>query len=103
MAAEHITKNNFEEKALQGDKPVLVDFYAEWCGPCKKQAPIIDELSSEEAFGIYKVDVDAENELAQKFAVLSIPTLIIFKGGKEVKRLQGFHEKQSLIDEMKAA
>lgn len=104
MAAELLTAENFDEKVIQSDKPVLVDFYAEWCGPCKKQGPIIDELASEASdFGVYKVDVDAVNELAQKYAVLSIPTLLIFKGGEEKKRLQGFHEKETLLNEVKSA
>lgn len=104
MAAEHITTDNFDEKVISSGKTVLVDFFAEWCGPCKKQGPVIDEMAGEqEEFGIYKVDVDANNELAQKYSILSIPTLLVFKGGEEKKRIQGFHEKEALFEELKNA
>jgi len=92
MAAIHFSDADFEEKVLKNTLPVLVDFYAEWCGPCRMAAPIIDELS-----GIYdgkvligKVDVDASVATAAKFGVQSIPTVIMFKDGKEVERKVGF-------------
>lgn len=97
--AEHLTAENFEEKVLKNDKKVLVDFYAEWCGPCKKQAPIIDELASE-GKNVYKLDVDQYNEISSKYGILSIPTLVIFKNGEEVKRLMGFQEKDVLVSEL---
>lgn len=99
MPAEHITGENFEEKVLKSDKKVLVDFYAEWCGPCKKQAPIMDELA-EEGQNVFKLDVDKHNDLASKYGVLSIPTLIIFENGEEVNRLMGFQEKNTLLSEL---
>jgi thioredoxin 1 len=92
MGAAHINQDEFDAKVLQSDKPVMVDFYAEWCGPCKMAAPIIDQLADEFAdkAAIVKVDVDANNELAGKYGVMSIPTVIIYKDGKEVDRKIGF-------------
>ena len=90
-----ITTQNFEEEVLRSEKPVLVDFWATWCGPCMRQAPIVEELAGE-GYSVGKVDVDQEPALAQKFQVMSIPTLIIFKDGKEPKRLVGLTAKDTL-------
>lgn len=93
--AKVITSQNFEEEVLKSAKPVLVDFWATWCGPCRRQGPIIDELA-EEGYAVGKVDVDQEQELAQKYQVMSIPTLLIFKDGKEVNRMVGLTPKNTL-------
>lgn len=93
--AKVITSQNFEAEVLKSDKPVLVDFWATWCGPCKRQGPIIDELA-EEGYAVGKVDVDQEPNLAQQYQVMSIPTLLVFKGGKEVKRMVGLTPKNTL-------
>lgn len=93
--AKIITAQNFEAEVLKAEKPVLVDFWATWCGPCRRQAPVVEELS-EEGFLVGKVDVDAQPGLAQQFQIMSIPTLLIFKGGKEVKRLVGLTSKADL-------
>ena len=90
-----ITTQNFEEEVLRSEKPVLVDFWATWCGPCMRQGPIVEELAGE-GYSVGKVDVDQELALAQKFQVMSIPTLIIFKDGKEAKRLVGLTAKDTL-------
>lgn len=92
MPAIHVTDADFEEKVLQSDKPVLVDFYAEWCGPCKMAAPIIDELAETKAdtVSIVKLDVDTNQQTAASFGVMSIPTMILYKDGKEVDRRVGF-------------
>lgn len=84
--------------ALQGNNPVLVDFFAEWCGPCKMLAPILEKLSSEYAgkVDIIKVDIDEEGELAQKYGIQSIPTLVVFKGGEEADRVIGFQSEDNL-------
>ena len=90
-----ITTQNFEEEVLRSEKPVLVYFWATWCGPCMRQGPIVEELAGE-GYSVGKVDVDQEPALAQKFQVMSIPTLIIFKDGKEAKRLVGLTAKDTL-------
>lgn len=90
-----ITTQNFEEEVLRSEKPVLVDFWATWCGPCMRQGPIVEELAGE-GYSVGKVDVDQEPALARKYQVMSIPTLIIFKDGKEAKRLVGLTAKDTL-------
>ena len=90
-----ITAQNFETEVLQSEKPVLVDFWATWCGPCMRQAPIVEELS-QEGYAVGKVDVDQEQGLAQQYGIMSIPTMLIFKGGKEVNRIVGLTPKDKL-------
>lgn len=100
MPAVHFTDDTFDEKVLQSDKPVMVDFFAEWCGPCKMAAPIIDELSEKYADTVVigKIDVDENSQSAMQFGVMSIPTVILFKDGKEVARKVGFGGKQGYAD-----
>ena len=95
-----LNKDNFEKSIANG--VALVDFWAEWCGPCKMQLPIIEEFSSEMEgkATIGKVNVDEELELAQSFGIQSIPTLILFKDGKPVKKLVGLHSKEALYEEV---
>jgi len=90
------TDKDFEEKVLKSDKPVFVDFFAEWCGPCKAAAPIVDELSEEykDKVVVGKVNVDSNQTTAGKYGVMSIPTVIMFKGGEEVDRMSGFAGKE---------
>ena len=92
-----ITKSEFDQKA-SGTLPLAVDFFAEWCGPCKMLSPVIESLVPEFAgkLEIVKVDVDAEQELAQKYGVTSIPTIVFIKNGQEVDRMVGFQSKESL-------
>ncbi len=92
MAILHVTDADFEEKVLKNDKPVMVDFYAEWCGPCKMAAPILEELAETYADTVVigKLDVDESNQMAAEYGVMSIPTVIVFKEGKEVERKIGF-------------
>ena len=90
-----LTSSNFDTEVLKSDKPVLVDFWATWCGPCKRQGPIIAELAGE-GYIVGKVDVDQEPELAGQFSVSSIPTLIIFRGGQPAERLVGLTPKDKL-------
>lgn len=87
-----LTDKNFEEEALKAKEPVFVDFFADWCGPCQMAAPVIDELAKDYQgkVKVGKVDVDQSPGLSQKYGVMSIPTVIIFKKGQEVKRLVGF-------------
>jgi len=86
------TDANFEEKVLKSDKPVLVDFWATWCGPCQMAGPVIDELATDykDKFVIGKLDVDENQATAAKYQVMSIPTVILFKNGQEVMRKSGF-------------
>ena len=86
--AKEITTANFETEVLKSEKPVLIDFWATWCGPCMRQGPVVEELA-EEGYAVGKVDVDQNMALAQQFRVVSIPTLILFKDGAEVKRFVG--------------
>lgn len=100
MPATHINQDQFEEKVLKADKPVMVDFYAEWCGPCKLAAPVLDELAEEgaEKYHVIKVNVDENQELAGEFGVMSIPTVVLFKDGQEIDRKIGYAGKQGYVD-----
>ena len=100
--AKVITEGTFEKEVLQSQDVMLVDFWATWCGPCRRQAPILEELV-EEGFQIGKVDVDDNPGLAQRYAIMSIPTMIVFKGGQEVKRLVGLQSKDALKDVLQSA
>ncbi|HNW09062.1 MAG TPA: thioredoxin [bacterium] len=93
-----LTDDNFDQEVLGSSQPVLVDFFADWCGPCKMQAPIIEQLAEEidDKAKIGKLDVDANPAIAQKYEVMSIPTLIIFKDGQVVERLTGLQSKDVL-------
>ena len=96
MASVKITNENFE--AETGSGAVLVDFWAEWCGPCKMLGPVIEEISEEEKdFKVGKIDITTEKELAQQFGVMSIPTLVLFRDGKEVDRLIGAYPKEAIV------
>lgn len=99
------TDANFEAEVAQSTKPVLVDFFAEWCGPCKIQGPIIAEVATEigDIAKVGKLDVDASPATAQKFGVMSIPTLIIFKDGKVLEQMVGVHTKEALVEKLKKA
>ena len=94
-----ITSENFETEILKSEKPILIDFWATWCGPCMRQGPVVEELAEEgyaEGYSVGKVDVDQEPGLAQQFKIMSIPTLLIFKDGKEVQRFIGLTPKDTL-------
>lgn len=91
-----LTSQNFETEVLQSEKPVLVDFWATWCGPCMRQAPIVEEITAE-GYTVGKVDVDQEPALAQQFRIMSIPTLLVFKNGKEANRVVGLTSKNDLL------
>jgi len=97
MKIVECNNENFDSVVLKSDKPVLVDFNATWCGPCKMLAPILEEVSLEnENFNFAAVDVDDNDELASEYGVSSIPCLVVFKDGKEVKRNVGFISKEDL-------
>ncbi|MDF2820133.1 MAG: thioredoxin [Clostridiales bacterium] len=99
MAAINITVENFEDEVLNENKPVLVDFWASWCGPCKMLSPIVEELAEELTnVKICKVNVDEQGALAEKFRVMTIPTLILFKEGKVVNTSVGVKPKTDILD-----
>ena len=102
MAAAHLTKETFNEEVLQAKEPVLVDFWATWCGPCQMVLPIIEELAGEgKDAKICKVNVDEQPELAKEYRVMSIPTLMVFKDGKPVKREVGAKSKAEILEMLK--
>ncbi|MBE6701586.1 MAG: thioredoxin [Ruminococcaceae bacterium] len=97
-----ITKENFETEVVKSDKPVLLDFWATWCGPCQMIAPIIKEIAEEnEDIKVGKIDVDKEGELAMNFGIVSIPTLIAIKDGKAVNQAVGLRSKEQILELIK--
>ncbi len=97
MAAEKLTTAEFEEKVLKSSLPVLVDFWADWCGPCKMLSPIINEIASQaEGFKVYSVNADDEPELLTRYGVRAIPTLIVFENGKIKNQSTGFIPKEQV-------
>jgi thioredoxin 1 len=99
MSVLTITKENFEKEVMNSDKPVLLDFWASWCGPCRMVSPVVDEIA-EEVTGkvVGKINVDEEPELAQSFGVMSIPTLIVIKSGKVANKSVGVKSKQAILN-----
>lgn len=102
MATEHLSESNFEQKIAQG--VVLVDFFATWCGPCKMLSPIIEEINDEkdESFSVYKVDIDACEDIALDYAIMSVPTLIVFKDGQEAARMIGVQPKTEIVNTVRS-
>lgn len=102
MSIVTVTKENFENEVMNSDKPVLVDFSATWCGPCRMVAPILDKIAAENAqYKICKVDVDDEPELAQAFSVSSIPMLVVVKNGKITSQAVGLRPEEAILSMLK--
>lgn len=99
MAVKTLTNENFEQEVLQASTPVLVDFWASWCGPCRMLSPVVDEVS-EEVGGVVvgKVNIDEQQDLASRYQVMTIPTLIVFRNGQEADRSVGVVPKQKILD-----
>ena len=96
---QQITSTDWQEKVLDAAEPVLIDFFATWCGPCKMMAPIIDEIAAEKAgsASVYKIDIDENMDIAQKYGIMSIPTFIVFKGGQPVAQTLGAQPKEAIL------
>ena len=103
MAVLKITQENFEEEVSKSNIPVIIDFYADWCGPCKMMSPIIDNIAEElgESVKVGKVNIDDNKNLAMQFGIMSIPTVFIFKEGKAEKTFVGLRDKEEILNGLK--
>lgn len=102
MSVVSINKNNFENEVLKSDKKVLLDFYADWCGPCRMVSPIVDEIANEHPeYKVVKINVDQEPELASSFQVMSIPSLFVVENGKVVNQAMGAKPKDEILNMLK--
>ncbi len=104
MSTLNITKNNFQSEVLDSTTPVLVDFWASWCGPCRMLTPVVDQIAQEQAgaLKVAKVNVDDEPQLAAQFGVMSIPTLVLFRDGRPVSKSVGVKPKQAILGMLEA-
>lgn len=99
MAVVHLSSDNFEQEVIKSDIPVMVDFWADWCGPCQMLAPIIEEIANEVSeIKVCKIDIDANPAIAEQYGIMSIPSLFFFKGGEIVKKSIGVKSKDSIIE-----
>ena len=98
MAIIKLTKDNFEQEVLKSEKPVLVDFQPDWCGPCQMLSPVVDEVAEEDDIKVGKINVDEQMELAQKYGVMTIPTLLVIKNGEIANKHIGALSKSGVIE-----
>ena len=98
MAIMHVTKNKFQEEVIQSDQPVLLDFWANWCGPCRMVGPVVEEIAQERPdVKVGKIDVDEQRELAAAFQIMSIPTLVVMQDGKVTQQVVGLRPKEQIL------
>ena len=101
MKVVKLTEKNFEKEVLKAKETVIVDFYADWCGPCKMQSPILDEIAEEKAnVKVCKINVDEEPEITESYNIMSIPTMMVFKNGDKTKEFVGLTPKEKILDEI---
>ena len=99
MTAININKNNFQNEVMNSDKTVLLDFWAPWCAPCRMLAPVVEEIASERAdIKVGKINIDEQSELANKFGIMSIPTLVVMKNGKIIQQVSGVRPKNAILE-----
>ena len=99
MTAININKNNFQNEIMNSEKPVLLDFWAPWCAPCRMLAPVVEEIASERAdIKVGKINIDEQSELANKFSIMSIPTLVVMKNGKIIQQVSGIRPKNVILE-----
>ena len=102
MSAIHINQNNFQEEVLNSDKPVLLDFWAPWCGPCRMVLPLVEQIAEErDDIKVGKINVDEENELASRFGIMSIPTLLVMENGQVINKSMGARPKNAILNMLK--
>ncbi len=99
MSAININKNNFQNEIMNSEKTVLLDFWAPWCAPCRMLAPVVEEIASERAdIKVEKINIDEQSELANKFGIMSIPTLVVMKNGKIIQQVSGVRPKNAILE-----